>query len=139
VEHADQAGCETHNAAEGAGVGEPSDLFPGYDEYEQPEAREGDAIHEAPACSTRRYPSTATSSENGLQAPSAALPLGWSSAPRIALAMPGASPTAASRPSLPPRRISQGPLSQFVATRSEEHTSELQSRFDLVCRLLLEK
>src|SRR5438067_5169475 len=26
----------------------------------------------------------------------------------------------------------------FVA-RSEEHTSELQSRFDLVCRLLLEK
>src|SRR5207249_11767076 len=27
---------------------------------------------------------------------------------------------------------------QFI-TRSEEHTSELQSRFDLVCRLLLEK
>src|SRR2546421_6719591 len=26
-----------------------------------------------------------------------------------------------------------------VATRSEEHTSELQSRSDLVCRLLLEK
>src|SRR5699024_11523494 len=26
-----------------------------------------------------------------------------------------------------------------VNTRSEEHTSELQSRFDLVCRLLLEK
>src|SRR5699024_10693834 len=26
-----------------------------------------------------------------------------------------------------------------VWTRSEEHTSELQSRFDLVCRLLLEK
>src|SRR5699024_11686446 len=25
------------------------------------------------------------------------------------------------------------------ATRSEEHTSELQSRFDLVCRLLLEQ
>src|SRR5699024_12352142 len=25
------------------------------------------------------------------------------------------------------------------ASRSEEHTSELQSRFDLVCRLLLEK
>src|SRR5207249_9255017 len=25
------------------------------------------------------------------------------------------------------------------AERSEEHTSELQSRFDLVCRLLLEK
>src|SRR5437868_8583442 len=26
-----------------------------------------------------------------------------------------------------------------LAHRSEEHTSELQSRFDLVCRLLLEK
>src|SRR5699024_11904298 len=25
-----------------------------------------------------------------------------------------------------------------IGTRSEEHTSELQSRFDLVCRLLLE-
>src|SRR5207249_11087284 len=28
---------------------------------------------------------------------------------------------------------------RIFATRSEEHTSELQSRFDLVCRLLLEK
>src|SRR5699024_12053781 len=27
----------------------------------------------------------------------------------------------------------------LVSLRSEEHTSELQSRFDLVCRLLLEK
>src|SRR6266513_5588154 len=27
----------------------------------------------------------------------------------------------------------------LVDVRSEEHTSELQSRFDLVCRLLLEK
>src|SRR5438067_9841656 len=27
----------------------------------------------------------------------------------------------------------------FLRRRSEEHTSELQSRFDLVCRLLLEK
>src|SRR5699024_12032429 len=30
-------------------------------------------------------------------------------------------------------------LARPVALRSEEHTSELQSRFDLVCRLLLEK
>src|SRR5439155_13037577 len=30
-------------------------------------------------------------------------------------------------------------LSPFVALRSEEHTSELQSRGHLVCRLLLEK
>src|SRR5207249_8723074 len=28
---------------------------------------------------------------------------------------------------------------RLMAARSEEHTSELQSRFDLVCRLLLEK
>src|SRR5699024_12462272 len=27
----------------------------------------------------------------------------------------------------------------YIRKRSEEHTSELQSRFDLVCRLLLEK
>src|SRR5699024_11909693 len=30
-------------------------------------------------------------------------------------------------------------LEMFNSRRSEEHTSELQSRFDLVCRLLLEK
>src|SRR5699024_2279316 len=33
----------------------------------------------------------------------------------------------------------QYPDEGFHDTRSEEHTSELQSRFDLVCRLLLEK
>src|SRR5690349_22026122 len=30
-------------------------------------------------------------------------------------------------------------VARFEAERSEEHTSELQSRRDLVCRLLLEK
>src|SRR5699024_12312295 len=30
-------------------------------------------------------------------------------------------------------------LLKYLLKRSEEHTSELQSRFDLVCRLLLEK
>src|SRR5207249_10314489 len=30
-------------------------------------------------------------------------------------------------------------IGENLAGRSEEHTSELQSRFDLVCRLLLEK
>src|SRR5699024_12005991 len=34
---------------------------------------------------------------------------------------------------------SSGQVGPRVAERSEEHTSELQSRFDLVCRLLLEK
>src|SRR5206468_11978519 len=41
-----------------------------------------------------------------------------------------AASAAARRPSSP---------SRHVATRSEEHTSELQSRSELVCRLLLEK
>src|SRR5699024_12181519 len=39
-----------------------------------------------------------------------------------------------------PNRISSwGRLSTIQVPRSEEHTSELQSRFELVCRLLLEK
>src|SRR5438067_3753908 len=37
-----------------------------------------------------------------------------------------------------PARIT-GCAAVLVLRRSEEHTSELQSRFDLVCRLLLEK
>src|SRR2546422_3904384 len=32
-----------------------------------------------------------------------------------------------------------GPIKSVSTTRSEEHTSELQSRLHLVCRLLLEK
>src|SRR5699024_12513294 len=41
----------------------------------------------------------------------------------------------------PSTAVASGVLSQTrtMAPRSEEHTSELQSRFDLVCRLLLEK
>src|SRR5699024_11523001 len=35
--------------------------------------------------------------------------------------------------------ISSQRVNQTDVWRSEEHTSELQSRFDLVCRLLLEK
>src|SRR5690349_23241359 len=40
------------------------------------------------------------------------------------------------------RMLEQGallPARRFGVARSEEHTSELQSRRDLVCRLLLEK
>src|SRR5437868_9918044 len=37
----------------------------------------------------------------------------------------------------PSHEVSFGSCS--AGSRSEEHTSELQSRFDLVCRLLLEK
>src|SRR5689334_24250802 len=36
-------------------------------------------------------------------------------------------------------RVRPCPLLLFEDTRSEEHTSELQSQFHLVCRLLLEK
>src|SRR5690554_7732698 len=35
--------------------------------------------------------------------------------------------------------VTAGATGAFIATRSEEHTSELQSRPHLVCRLLLEK
>src|SRR3712207_7569228 len=35
--------------------------------------------------------------------------------------------------------VTSPPLASAFATRSEEHTSELQSRQYLVCRLLLEK
>src|SRR5437868_9977358 len=47
-----------------------------------------------------------------------------------------------------PKAAGKAPLARFSVTtavdascavRSEEHTSELQSRFDIVCRLLLEK
>src|SRR5437868_13544730 len=43
--------------------------------------------------------------------------------------------SSAKQSSRPPARRTAS-LTKF---RSEEHTSELQSRFDLVCRLLLEK
>src|SRR5699024_11940456 len=37
------------------------------------------------------------------------------------------------------KQTSQAAENYYINRRSEEHTSELQSRFDLVCRLLLEK
>src|SRR5437588_1710394 len=37
------------------------------------------------------------------------------------------------------RPMREGPLLTICLVRSEEHTSELQSHSDLVCRLLLEK
>src|SRR5438309_7936792 len=35
--------------------------------------------------------------------------------------------------------LAREPLNRYGLSRSEEHTSELQSQFHLVCRLLLEK
>src|SRR2546429_6424274 len=45
------------------------------------------------------------------------------------------------RPCAPPAAMLRAPPArfQFQQSRSEEHTSELQSRLHLVCRLLLEK
>src|SRR5205809_4807123 len=40
---------------------------------------------------------------------------------------------------LPPQRANGGPMLNTIWGRSEEHTSELQSRLQLVCRLLLQK
>src|SRR2546421_5002084 len=37
------------------------------------------------------------------------------------------------------QNVSSAPTASLNGKRSEEHTSELQSRSDLVCRLLLEK
>src|SRR5438309_6277615 len=42
-------------------------------------------------------------------------------------------------PSAPARRAAATIVSSSGVLRSEEHTSELQSQFHLVCRLLLEK
>src|SRR5699024_12320973 len=42
-------------------------------------------------------------------------------------------------PTIAAKRTSTPKRSRSNCPRSEEHTSELQSRFDLVCRLLLEK
>src|SRR2546430_13486299 len=39
----------------------------------------------------------------------------------------------------PPRRGARRPAARVRTPRSEEHTSELQSQSNLVCRLLLEK
>src|SRR3712207_6883118 len=50
----------------------------------------------------------------------------------------GCGPATLSKTPRPPRRH-QGNRSNHFASRSEEHTSELQSRQYLVCRLLLEK
>src|SRR5258706_9459848 len=47
--------------------------------------------------------------------------------------------TGASLVSISPSIVNAGGASPITLTRSEEHTSELQSLTNLVCRLLLEK
>src|SRR3712207_7510531 len=59
------------------------------------------------------------------------------STPPCAGAAPARPPAA--RPALPPHSPASPPGRRRSGPRSEEHTSELQSRQYLVCRLLLEK
>src|SRR5699024_12013294 len=59
---------------------------------------------------------------------------------RAATPRPPVAPPATASPRSPARRgAGRAGRGSRCACRSEEHTSELQSRFDLVCRLLLEK
>src|SRR2546430_7068184 len=48
-------------------------------------------------------------------------------------------PAGNGRRRLPDQAAQFDPVIAFVRSRSEEHTSELQSQSNLVCRLLLEK
>src|SRR2546422_2932182 len=66
---------------------------------------------------------------------SAAVPLLPSTVAMMVIGPPAAFPVTTPVPSTLPMVAS--PLCQVI--RSEEHTSELQSRLHLVCRLLLEK
>src|SRR2546430_10647636 len=64
--------------------------------------------------------------------------------PGIAIAVPTAAIAASTAPTVPPiapPRPNPSAACERVCTanRSEEHTSELQSQSNLVCRLLLEK
>src|SRR5207249_9917063 len=60
---------------------------------------------------------------------------------RPARRRPTSSPPASTRTGRHPQLHARGRRTGHdeLVWRSEEHTSELQSRFDLVCRLLLEK
>src|SRR5207249_8598355 len=55
----------------------------------------------------------------------------------VPASLPLLAPLRAGNP--PPGVVVPDPEEHVSHVRSEEHTSELQSRFDLVCRLLLEK
>src|SRR5690606_39629537 len=80
-------------------------------------------LHDALPISPRSaIPSASTPSERMI--------LNTGGSPNDGSVAPGSSVCAASPPELRPRNVNR---------RSEEHTSELQSRENLVCRLLLEK
>src|SRR2546430_15611294 len=55
-------------------------------------------------------------------------------------APPSSAPTSRFQPALPPNSSPRPASTRSISpSRSEEHTSELQSQSNLVCRLLLEK
>src|SRR5438105_14937743 len=58
--------------------------------------------------------------------------------PMHTLAVPDANPAELKRPETAARQLLDA-IAEALHGRSEEHTSELQSRVDIVCRLLLEK
>src|SRR2546427_8991919 len=91
-------------------------------EMEQQHQQDGDATQPVQRGVVRRPRLVVPSPGHGRTAPAAA--------PRFVRASPGAAAGASSRRA---PRWSAGNL------RSEEHTSELQSQSNLVCRLLLEK
>src|SRR5207249_11538301 len=68
-------------------------------------------------------------------------PDNWRTTATIASSPEPAAWTTRTSPGRTGRRVAPGVADPEGApgVRSEEHTSELQSRFDLVCRLLLEK
>src|SRR3712207_6856365 len=77
--------------------------------------------------------------------PVMSLPLAASAPPPAAKPIAQAKPIAKAKPDAKPMRLVFGAgavaavSAMTVGLRSEEHTSELQSRQYLVCRLLLEK
>src|SRR5699024_11953206 len=74
-----------------------------------------------------------------------ALPISGNASRQLLLDPPASTPELGSRTRCRPGggpgrpRAVRGRRHRQCRNRSEEHTSELQSRFDLVCRLLLEK
>src|SRR5207248_10622637 len=82
-----------------------------------------------PTCGRSPFPTTAR------QAATSCSPGTASSCPRARTSATTATPRSTSRA----RSCSPSATFRRTRIRSEEHTSELQSPYDLVCRLLLEK
>src|SRR5882762_8099923 len=78
------------------------------------------------------------SSRSTYRAPSVTDTAASTTLPARAMAAPSASSSAGPRDEGASKRMST-PMASGRPVRSEEHTSELQSHLNLVCRLLLEK